>query len=290
MSFRPFVVIAALSLAGCDAEVEANAGPRQSREQVFSYSAPLRAGQTLALRNMSGQLSIEPASDDTLRVVADLAWRGDSALPRDVSFRSDTMPGGVYVCAIVGKGQCTADDYDVNSDGTGMSFRRGRVRLGMGGGSLATVHFRVQVPTGVRLELVMIDGSIVSASSAPVKARGVNGQMTIVTSVGPVNAKTVNGNIDARMTTLTGTDSVVVETVNGEVAAYLPATAAATVDVRATNGTVMSDFPGVVGGSARLNKTITGVLGGGTTPVRVRSINGAAALRQLDAQGRPLTP
>ena len=90
------------------------------------------------------------------------------------SFRSSGafFSGGVFICAVIGKGICTADDYDVNSDGTGMSFRRGRVRLGMGGGSLATVHFRVKVPTGVKLDLVMIDGSIVSASSAPVKARG----------------------------------------------------------------------------------------------------------------------
>lgn len=288
MSFRPIAALALFSLAGCGVDVEANAGPERSREQVFAYTAPMRAGQTVALRNMSGQLSIEPATDDTLRIVADLAWRGDSALPSDVTFRGDTMPGGVLVCAILGDGRCTPDDYDVKSDGTGMSLRGGRLKLGMGGGSLAKVHFRVRVPTGVRLDLVMIDGTIVSASSAPVEAKGVNGDMTIVTSVGPVQAKTVNGNIDARMTTLAGTDSVTVETVNGEVAAYLPMNASATVDVRATNGTVLSDFPGVSGGSQRFDKMISGVLGAGTTPVRVRSINGGASLRQLDAQGRPV--
>lgn len=288
MSFRPILAATAFSLAACGAESDIPAGPEQARENVFAYSAPLRAGQTLTLRNMAGRLTVEPAADDTVRVVADMSWRGDSSLPRDVSFRSDTSPTGVIVCALVGDSQCTADDYGVDSDGTGFSIRRNRVRLGMGGSAMAAVHFRVQVPAGVRLDLVMLDGTIVSASSAPVKARGVNGDITIVTSVGPVDAKTVNGNIDARMTTLAGSDTVQVEVVNGSVAAYLPSDASADIEVRALNGTLMSDFPGLSGGSQRFDKTITGVLGSGATPVRLRALNGNATLRRLDAEGRPI--
>lgn len=285
MSFRPVLALAAIALASCS--VETDSGPAQSREAVFSYTTALPAGQTLALRNFAGSLTIGPAADDTLRIVADLTWRGDSTLPRDVSFRGDTMPGGVVVCALVGGSRCTKDDYDVNSDGSGFSIGRGRVRLGMGGGSQANAHFRVQVPAGVRLDLVMIDGTIVSASSAPVRARGVNGGITIGTSVGPVNAKTVNGDIDVRMTSLSGTDSVVAETVNGAVAAYLVEGLSVSVDVRVANGNALSDFPGLSGGSEGISKTLSGVFGGGATPVRVRSINGNAQLRRLDASGRP---
>lgn len=287
MSFRPLMLVVACALMACDSDNAADAGPARSREHVFTYRAPLQAGQKLSLRNMSGRITVEPSADDTLRVMADMAWRGDSTLPSDVSFRSELTPNGVLVCALVGEGRCTEDDYDVNSDGTGFSFGGGKVRLGMGGPSQASVHFRVQVPTGVRLDLVMIDGNIVSASSAPVKARGVNGDMTVVTSVGPVTAKTVNGNVDARMTTLAGGDTVEVESVNGDVAAFLPESASANVEIRSVNGSLISDFPGLIAGSRRFDKTITGVLGAGTTPVRVRAINGNAALRRLDAQGRP---
>lgn len=285
MSFRTVLVLATLSLAACEQQVEL--GPERSRGGVFAYAAPMAAGQTLALRNMAGSLTIEPASDDTLRITADLRWRGDSTLPRDIAFRSDTMAGGIIVCALVGESRCTPDDYEVNSDGSGFSIGRGRVRLGMGGSSQANVYFRAQVPAGVRLDLVMIDGSILSASSAPVKARGVNGKLTIVTSVGPVQAKTVNGDVDIRMTTLSGADSVQAETVNGSAFAYLPENASATVDVRVTNGSAMSDFAGLAGGAERISKTITGTLGAGVTPVRVRSLNGQAQLRRLDAAGRP---
>lgn len=285
MSFRPVLALAALALASCSVDVDS--GPARSREAVFAYATPLAAGQTLALRNFAGSLTLGPSPDDTLRIVADLTWRGDSTPPRDVSFRGDTMPGGVVVCALVGGSRCTKDDYEVKSDGSGFSIGRGRLRLGMGGSAQANAHFRVQVPTGVRLDLVMIDGTIVSASSAPVKARGVNGGITVGTSVGPVQAKMVNGDVDVRMTSLAGTDSVVAETVNGEVAAYLGEALSFSVDMRVTNGSALSDFPGLSGGSQRLSKTITGVIGGGATPVRVRSINGDAQLRRLDASGRP---
>lgn len=285
MSFRPLIVLATAALAACNSDVDSR--PEQSRGDVFSYAAPMVAGQTLALRNFAGSLTVEPATDDTLRIAADLRWRGDSTLPRDVTFRSDTMAGGIIVCALVNAGACTADGYEVNSDGSGFSIGRGRVRLGMGGSSQASVQFRVQVPAGVRLDLVMIDGSILSASSAPVKARAVNGKVTVVTSVGPVQAKNVNGDVDVRMTTLTGSDSVQAETVNGSAFAYLPADVSATVDIRVTNGSALSDFPGLAGGSERLSKTISGTLGAGGTPVRVRSINGNAQLRRLDASGRP---
>jgi hypothetical protein len=285
MSFRAACAVALLTFTACEGEVEL--GPERTREGVFVYAAPMAAGRTLALRNMSGTLTVEPATDDTLRVVADVRWHGDSTLPRDLSFRGDTMAGGVLVCAMVGDGTCTPDDYEVNSDGSGFSIGRGRVRLGLGGSTQARVHFRAQVPAGVRLDLVMIDGSIQSASSAPVKARGVNGSITVVTSVGPVQAKTVNGDVDVRMTTLSGVDSVLVETVNGSASAYLSENVSAAVDVRVTNGSAISDFPGLSGGSQRISKTISGTLGAGGTAVRVRSLNGDAQLRRLDAAGLP---
>ncbi len=289
MSVRAVAVLAVCALAACDGDVAP--GPERERAEVFAYVAPMQAGQTLALRNMSGALQIEPATDDTLRVVADLTWRGDSTLPKDVTFRAEPMAGGTLVCAVFGEGRCTVDDYDGKSDGSGFSIGRGRMNLGLGGSSPANVRFRVQVPAGVKLDLVMVDGDVTSASSAPVQVRGVNGEIAVVTSVGPVSAKSVNGSIDARMTTLAGSDSVLIELVNGDAYAFIPETAAATLDVGVVNGTVLSDFPGVAGGD-RLNKTITGVIGAGTTPVRVRTMNGNAQLRRLDAEGRayPIDP
>ncbi len=283
MSFRPLLIIAVVSLVACGGDEDS--GPERVRSDVFSYALAMPAGQTLYLRDMSGSITVEPAEDDTLRVVADLHWRGDETPPSDVTFNRTATANGVLVCVIIGGAECSTEKYESNSDGSGFSIRRRGLRLGLGGGSQAEVHFRVKVPTGVKLDLLMIDGDVVSASSAPVRARGVNGDITVVTSVGPVTARTVNGDADARISTLTGSDSVHVETVNGSAFLFLPGTVSATVEMASVNGTLLTDFPGVPE-RERIAKQLMVTLGSGSAPVRVRTINGNAQLRRLDAQGR----
>lgn len=283
MSFRPLLVLAVAALAACDERTDI--GPEREQASAFSYSVAMRAGETLYLRDMVGSITVEPGATDTLRIVGDLRWRGDSTPPAEVSFKADSVAGGRLVCAVFGGATCTVTDYDGKSNGSGIRIGDGGLSLGLGGSKRAEVHFRVQVPTGVNLDLVMVEGDIISASSAPVKARGVNGSITIVTSVGPVNARTVNGDVDARMSSLSGTDSVVVETVNGSAFAFLPETASARVDISSVNGTLITDFPGAASRD-RLTKQISTILGAGGTPVRVHTLNGDAQLRRLDAQGR----
>lgn len=283
MSFRPLMVLAAASLTACESQM--SVGPERERTGVFSYAAVVPAGQTLYLRDMVGSITVEPATDDTLRVVADMKWRGDSTPPAEVTFSGTTRADGAMVCAIFGGAECSVDNYDGKSNGSGITIGESGLKLGLGGDSKAEVHFRVRVPAGVKLDLVMVEGDLVSASSAPVKARGINGNITIVTSVGPVTVKTVNGDVDARMSSLSGADSVVVETMNGSAYLFLPETVSASVDLGSTNGTLTTDFAGI---AARENftKQIRATLGTGLTPVRVRTLNGDAQLRRLDAQGR----
>lgn len=283
MSFRALLVLAAVTLTACDAEV--HAGPQQERSGVFTYSVAMASGQTLYLRDMVGSLKIEPSADDTLRVVADLTWQGDTTPPVDVTFNASSLADGVIVCAVFGGARCSVQDYDGQSNGSGIRIGGGKLRLGLGGNRQSEVHFRVSVPAGVKLDLVMVEGDVVSASSAPVRVRGINGNITVVTSVGPVSAKTVNGSVDARMSSLAGADSVSVETLNGDAFVFLPESASARVDIGSTNGTLLTDFPGVAD-REKFTKQITTTLGAGTTPVRVRTINGDAQLRRLDAQGR----
>lgn len=272
MSFRPLMLVPALvmsSLAACDISDEA---PTHTRENAFSYVAPLAAGSTLHLRTARGNITVEPSKDDTLRVWGDYAWRGSNEPANGVTVTGTTLPGGVLVCAEWGgrRSECTKDNY--NAD---LSGRAGKTR----------VNFRVQVPAGVKLDLLGIDGDILSASSAPVLARGVNGDVTVVTSVGPVRAETLNGDVDARMTTLAGSDSVIVKTLNGEAWAFLPELVSASVDVQVSNGSLATDFGALIQAS-QSTKHLRAVLGTGATPVHVKSFNGRAGLRKLDASGR----
>jgi hypothetical protein len=271
MSFRPFPLLLATALVACASD----RGPLQSNPEAFAYSATLPNGMPVLVRNLRGAIEVEPSPDDSLRVTASTSWRGDADYPRGLVLSAASLPTGVLVCAIFGEdGACTPTDYKGSSKN---SFR-------LGGSSDVSVTFRLQVPAGVSLDLLGVDTRIISASSAPVKARTINGDVTVVTAVGPVRAETMNGDVDARMTTLTGPDSVVVKTMNGSAWAFLPESVAAMFEVSTLNGRVNTDFPSISANAT--GKSLRGALGGGGTPVKVQTLNGTAGLGRLDAEGR----
>lgn len=265
----PLCSLVAIAALGCDSGV--GSGPLQTRDDMFAWSGVVPAGGTVRVREMRGGIEVVPAADDTVRVTSRVEWRsGDPA--QDLAFSASPGERDVLICAVWGRGSCSREDYTAN-----MRFGRNSTD--------AKVFFHVELPAGVALDLTNIDGDITAAASAPVRARTVNGSVTVVTAVGPVQAETMNGSVDARMMSLRGTDSVVVKTMNGDAYAYLPEQANVTVDMAVTSGSLMTDFA-IASGAASNARKLEAVLGTGATPVRIRSINGRVGLRRLDAEGR----
>lgn len=282
MSSRLLLASTALALAACD--VSTDERPRQYRNDVFVYATTVPAGQPVLVRNLRGTITVEPSADDTLRVAADLAWQGDAEVPTEIRFSGTKVAAGVLICSLFGDATCTPESYTGESDG-GLRIGTGGARFSLGGKSNAKVSFRIQVPAGVKLDLIGVDADIISASTAPVKVRTVNGDVTVATSVGPVNIETVNGDIDARMTTLAGTDSVIAKTLNGTVWVFMPEAVGAVVDAATTNGDLETDFP-IPAAPSGARKKLETTLGAGGTPVYVRTLNGTVGIGRLDAQGR----
>lgn len=261
------LLAAPLALAGCDGE----RGPLMEREGPFAWNGPIAPGKTLRIRELQGAITVRPSADSIARITTRVTWRrGDP--DADLRFSATPQDGDVLVCATWSASDtCTAENYNAN-------IRRGR-------GTDAKVHFDVEVPAGVRLDLVNINGDITSASSAPVHARVVNGDVVVATAVGPVEAKSLNGSVDVRMASLTGSDSTTAETVNGSVYVYLPASVDATLDLSVVNGSVSAAFPVERAGEAS-RRRLRGRIGQGTHPVFAKTINGEVAVRALDAEGR----
>ncbi len=261
------LLLAALAAAACDSE----RGPLQVRENMFTWHGTMDSGTTLIVRELRGGIEVVPSSSDTVRVTTRTEWRrGDPE--SDLSFSASEDSSGVVLCAVWGTGSCDREDYNAN----------------MGRGSTdAKVYFRIEVPQGVRLDLLSIDGDIRAAASAPVDAQVLNGDIIVATAVGPVQAETLNGDVDIRMSSLTGTDSVVAKTMNGDAFVYIPDGIDATLDMSTATGSATSAF--AVRGTVE-SKRVGGVLGAGTHPIHLRSINGDVALRRLDAEGRSARP
>lgn len=250
-------------------------GPLQRREAAFSWHGPLGPGGTVRVRDMNGGIEVVPSGDSLVHVSASIEWRrGDP--DRSLHFTAGAAGADLLVCAIWGDGSCTVDSYQSN-----FNFSRGVTD--------AKVFFRVEVPAGLRLELVAVNGDIAASASAPVEARTTNGDIRVVTAVGPARGETTNGDVDLRMASLVGTDSVVARTMNGSVFVYLPESPDISIDLSTTSGSVSTEFPVTVTGSPN-RRRLQATLGAGTHPVRLRTLNGDAALRRLDAQGRSTAP
>jgi hypothetical protein len=235
---------------------------------------------------LRGSIDVTPSPDSMLRVKARVTWRGSAGQPSDIELSGAAVPEGALICARSRSGTCTTTSFSTSS-----SRRRGTLNLRRSNRSSDTkVHFTVEVPTGVRLDLLGIDASITAASTAPIRAKTLNGDVTVVTAVGPIYAETMNGSVDARMSSLAGTDSVVVKTMNGDAWLFLPEQVSADLDVSTMNGAVDTDFPALLNTGTTTRKSIRAALGDGTTPVRVRTMNGAAGIRRLDAEGRSYQP
>jgi hypothetical protein len=264
------LVLGALAAAGCWH------GPQHVDHNAWAWNGALAAPGELHLRNLNGAIEVKPATDGNVSVTAETRWRrGDPK--RDINFVVASSGNDVTVCAVWGRGTCTATSYRTRANSFfGALFR--------GGATDATVKFTVYVPTGVRVDASTMNGGVTVLSTAPVRAHTTNGNIKVGTAVGPVEASTVNGNVDARMTTLGGDGPVKVGTVNGSASAYLPANFEGAVHVATMNGRTDSDFAVTVeGGKSR--DAIDGTIGAGGRKVDVQSVNGSASLRRLNADG-----
>jgi hypothetical protein len=261
-----------LSLAALLAAACSSSGPRHERE-ALRWSAPLASGATLRLRNLNGPITVEPIDSGPAVVTAVVSWRGSDALP--VHFDTATSPESTTLCAMWGRGTCSASQYSNKIDPFSKLLRRS---------SDAQVRFVAKVPRGVMIDVKTVNGRIDATTAAPVRAQTVNGPIMVATAVGPVIAETVNGSIDARMTKLAEGD-VIGKTINGSVTLSLPATLTGQLSGSVTNGRINSEFPGTIG-----KRDFNTTLGTSTRRIRAETVNGSLDLRQLNADGVHVGP
>ena len=267
----PCALLAATLTVGC----EEGSGPLQVRENAFAWSDHVPSGATVTVRDLNGDITVQPSADDTVRVTARLEWHKGN--PDETLRMSGSRLGDdALICAVWGDGACSRDNYTSKWNGSSSSTD-------------AKVFFQVSVPAGVKLDLQGANGNIVAAASAPVSARTMSGNVTVATAVGPARGETLNGSVDLRIALLSGTDSVIAKTLNGNVYVYLSELTDASIDLAATTGSVSSEFPVEITGEMS-KRSLRAVLGAGTHPIRLRSMNGSVSIRRLDAAGKSYQP
>lgn len=146
----------------------------------------------------------------------------------------------------------------------------------------AEVEFRVRVPAGVRFVGRTANGKVEARQlESPVDAETINGNIDIETSE-PVHARAVNGSISARLDPAGDESGSRLETINGNVSVMLPRDARASIDAQTLYGSINSP-----GGQRRPNHYR--VRRGRHPAVELRTVTGAISISNLRLPSRSPT-
>ena len=141
------------------------------------------------------------------------------------------------------------------------------------------VEYTIHVPHTAKVEhLGTVNGMLrVSGVDVVEDLRTVNGSIEVYEGGGPIHAHTTNGNVHleiARLGVSHGEAEATAETTNGSLLLALPPDAQADVEAKCLNGNFSSELPIAMESSLK-PREIHGKLGGGGTPVHLRTVNGA---------------
>lgn len=141
----------------------------------------------------------------------------------------------------------------------------------------ASVAYRVSVPSGARVDINTVNGSIeVAGVGGDVAARSVNGRVQADGLAASTRIKTVNGSVSASYATAPTDGAHHFKSVNGAITVYLPSAPNARFAAKSVNGSIRNDF-GLEVHRARYGpmRSMAGSLGAGKGEFDFDTVNGA---------------
>lgn len=240
-----------------------------TQEPDYRFSRPMRAGETLAIGNVEGSVTVTRAAGGTAQVlVTKRVTRGNGGLVKAIL--DDEGGGRIKVCTVYlreageARDRCSGDNNDHNWR------RREPLEVEM--------TYEVQLPAGVELEVGTVEGDvIVSGLSARSSISTVDGSIR-VEGRAPERVSTVDGNIEIMATGALPTE-LRYSTVDGGVLITLPADAGFEVNASSVDGGLESDFPITVQGRFG-PRSLRGRVGDGRTTIRISTVDGDVAIRR----------
>jgi DUF4097 and DUF4098 domain-containing protein YvlB len=204
--------------------------PSVSRTERFQ--GPMKAGQTVQVENISGDIVASPGKEFSAVVTITV-----SAPTRTKA--EDTLAQTRILS------QHDEDGWSLETRWPGM---HGRGRGGRHGSPCSdcrvTARYEILVPVGVAAELSTVNGNVrVRDCDGEMKLESVNGSIEARGLRRTVEGQTVNGNIEAVAASLPAGASVDLQSVNGSVTLTLPKDARFELSASTMNGTIASTFP-----------------------------------------------
>jgi DUF4097 and DUF4098 domain-containing protein YvlB len=259
-----------LSLALCLNAMAVTRALAQGGANDFRWQGNVAAGRAVEIKGVNGDVRAELGSGNTVEVVA--VKRAGNSDPESVSVKLIEHAGGITVCAVYPQRDGEPGRCEPGGRG-GMNVYKNDVK----------VDFVVRVPEGVNFIGRTVNGEVrAQGLSANAEAYTVNGNVK-VSAEGIVQARTVNGSINASCGRADWREALEFHTVNGSIELTLPASAQAEIQARTVNGGISTDLPLFVQGEFS-KRRLNGVLGSAGNPgrqLKLETVNGSIHVAKL---------
>lgn len=231
---------------------------------TFTWQGDVAPGRTVVVKGINGKIEATPTTGRTLRVEAVKKSKSGPVADLDVDIRRTSS--GIAICGV----------YPLENGGTKNACDSGK------SGDMrddSSIDFVIRVPSGVDFEALTVNGGIRTGDlGGDVSVSTVNGGIE-VSGAGRVQAKTVNGAIEAVTGAASWNGDLEFKTVNGSITVTLPADASARVRARTVNGGLDTDFPLTIQGRWGPRR-MEGTIGRGGGTLELETVNGAIRLRR----------
>ena len=269
--------------APAPASVPAPRSGAEAPQQDFHWRGRLASGEQIQINNVIGDIRAEPADGDEVVVTGVRHGRNPERVRIEVVRRRE----GTVICAVYppdGNGRWSRDDNDDDDDRGPRDACNPRGTNSRDGD--ASVDFTVRVPAGVKLAARTVSGDVQATRlRGPVDARSVSGNVRVSTA-GPVQASSVSGSVTATLGRMGGQD-LTFRSVSGDVTLEVPAGIDAEFQARTLSGSIDSDFPLRLGGGdergryrVRVGQQAHATLGRGGPALHVTTVSGDVVLRR----------
>lgn len=140
----------------------------------------------------------------------------------------------------------------------------------------ASVRYELRVPRTAELSIRTVNGNVSTVGSgARQRLRSTNGRIEVDDAQRGVDAHTTNGSIDVELRAAAVEPEIVLGTTNGSITLHLPSDVRGSLEARTVNGTVRTEIPVTLEGSASKKRLHAELNGGGDGRITLRTTNGS---------------
>jgi len=249
----PVLVVASLGASACDI---AMADFKQKETAEWRKTYDLQPGGRLEISNVNGKIDVEPATGNSVEVVAEKSARAASveaakaALER-IEIQETVSPTNVRI-----------------------ETKLPRSGGGLFNGSNSQVHYMVKVPVSLDVRFSTVNGGIeLTGLKGRITAETTNGGVKAHGVSGAIDASTTNGGVEVELAQV-AESGVKLGCTNGGIELKLPSDAKATISARITNGGINTDGVNIetVGEASR--RRLEGRMNGGGPRIDLEGTNG----------------